>query len=265
MRTGHILITGASSGIGEGFARAFAREKWQLILVARRRERLEKLVQELRQEVGRVSVQILVHDLNLPHAPLEIFDYCAQQGLQIDGLINNAGIGIQGDLVDMTPEQVESTLAVNVVSLTRLCHLFLPDMIRRKKGFILNIASTAGFQPIPHFAVYAATKSYVISLSEALYEEVKAHGVLVSCLCPGPVHTEFQEKAGMSPRFFATAQSVDAVVRAGLHAIKHRQALAWTSCFQRLFTWMAELAPHDIRRCVAGKVIEATGDLKKKS
>lgn len=265
--SGYILITGASSGIGEGFARAFAREGKNLILIARRRERLEKLAHELQGvNVGNDSkgrIEIVVHDLNLKNAPLEIFEYCTERGWKIDGLVNNAGVGFQGDLVEMTQEQVESMMIVNLVSLTQLTHFFLPDMIRRKSGFILNIASTAGFQPVPHFAVYSATKSYIISFSEAIYEEAHSHGVLVSCLCPGPVHTEFQEKAHMSPRFFAKAQSVDGVVRAGMRAIRRKKALAWTSSFQRVFSFLSEFAPHSLRRRVAGKIIEATGDLKK--
>lgn len=256
-----ILITGASSGIGTGFAKAFARKGHSLILVARRLDRLQFLSNELKT-LGAGSIRILDMDLNAPEAPKKIWNLCHEQQWRVEGLINNAGLGWQKDLLLLSEEQVNQMLMVNLVSLTHLCRLFSADMTVRRSGFILNIASTAGFQPVPHFSVYAATKSYVVSLSEGLYEELKRSNVLVSCLCPGPVHTEFQEKAQMPKRIFAAAQSVEEVVVAGMKLLARKRALGWTSLFQRVFSFGSELTPRALRRWLAARLLECTERLE---
>lgn len=247
-----ILITGASSGIGEGFARAYARRGYPLILVARRLERLEKVRAELQ---GETEVAVWAADLLEPGAAARLLERSQAEGRPLYGLINNAGLGFQKDLAGLSSGELERMLRVNIVALTELCHRFLPGLLQRGEGFILNVASTAAFQPVPHFSVYAATKAYVVALSEALYEEAKPAGVLVSCLCPGPVATEFQEVAGMDPRFFANTQSVEEVVRAGTALVQRRGALGWTSFFQRVSSFFSDLAPRGLRRFAAGKVI----------
>ncbi len=256
MSTEVIIITGASSGIGEGFARAFAEEGITLLLVARREERLLKLAEELK---GKTAVFVLSEDLNDPEAPAVIQAFCREKGWKVAGLINNAGFGWQQSFADTEEGHLSGMIRVNIQALTMLSRLFLPGMVERKKGFILNVASTAAFQAIPYFSVYAASKAYVLSLSEALYEEVRGHGVHVCALCPGPVATEFQQVAGMEPRFFAKSQSVDEVVRAGMTLLRRKSAVGWTSIFQRIFSLLSELSPRALRRMGAAAMMKASG------
>jgi short-subunit dehydrogenase len=261
MKDQWILITGASSGIGEGFARAYARRGYPLILVARRMERLEKL----RKELGdAVEVVAWAADLMEEGAAARLAARAEAEGRAIYGLVNNAGLGFQKDLADLSEDEVGKMLRVNIVALTELCHRFLPGLLSRGKGFVLNIASTAAFQPVPHFSIYAASKTYVVSLSEALHEEAKPKGVLVSCLCPGPVDTEFQQVAGMDPRFFVNSQSVEEVVREGVALVQRRGAMGWSSLLQRLSSLFSDIAPRGLRRKVAGRVIQWNDERAKK-
>jgi short-subunit dehydrogenase len=253
----YILITGASSGIGEGFARRFAKEGKSIIITARRVERLLELQKELQND--QVKVEIIQADLNDPNGPFEIEKFCKERGLIVNGLINNAGLGWEYDFVKLDFDQLHRMMQVNMFAIANLMRLFLPSMLNRKRGFILNVASTAAFQPLAHFSVYAATKAFVLKLSEGVYEEVRKQGVLVSCLCPGPTHTEFQGKADMEARFFATAQMVNEVVDAGMKAIQKKKAVAWTSLFQRLFSLFSELTPRPWIRWGAARVLEQTG------
>ena len=248
-----VLITGASSGIGEGFAREFAKRGHNLVLVARRMDRLESLRDQL--FLTGVEVKLLAEDLAEAGAVDRIMRAVSMAGIDLEGVVNNAGLGFQKDLAAHSPEQIHRVVEVNMTALTRLMLAVLPVFLARKEGFILNVASTAAFQPVPHFSLYAATKSYVVSLSEAVHEEARRNGVTVTALCPGPVRTEFQGKAGMSPRFFARAQEVDEVVRAGFEALHRRRAVAWTSWFQRIFCFGSELTPRWIRRPLAGWVL----------
>lgn len=256
MSTEVIIITGASSGIGEGFARAFAEEGKTLLLVARREERLLKLSEELK---GRAEVFVMAEDLNDPEAPAGIQAFCREKGWKVSGLINNAGFGWQQTFADAEEESLAGMVRVNIQALTMMSRLFLPGMVERKKGFILNVASTAAFQAVPYFAVYAASKAYVLSLSEALYEEVKPHGVHVCALCPGPVATEFQQVAGMEPRFFANSQSVEEVVKTGMALLRRKSAVGWTSVFQRIFSLLSDLSPRALRRMGAGAIMKMAG------
>jgi uncharacterized protein len=251
-----IIITGASSGIGAGLARAFAQEGKRLLLVARRQERLQELAQELKPWA---EVNTLALDLLDPAAPMTLASHCQAQGWQVVGLINNAGYGKQSSMAQTPAEDVLGMVQLNIHALTHLSRLFLPDMIKHQTGFILNIASTAAFQPVPYFAVYAASKSYVLDLSEALHEEVKAYGVHVAALCPGPVSTEFQEVAGMSPRFFAHSQSVNEVVQASLRLLKQKRAVGWTSLFQKVFSLISCRMPRSLIRKLAGQLMKLSG------
>lgn len=251
-----VLITGASSGIGEGFARAFAKQGKALLLTARRTDRLEKLALVLRKET---QCEILSLDLSDPAAPENLFLHCEKNNFLITGLINNAGLGRQLSFAQTPYQNIDAMLEVNMGALTKLSRLFLPNMIAQKNGFILNIASTAAFQPVPYFAVYAASKAYVLSLSESLHEEARVHGVYVGALCPGPVATEFQQVAQMEPRFFASSQQVDEVVQAGLKLLQNKKAIGWTSLFQRIFACASDLAPRTIRRKLAASLMLKAG------
>ena len=191
------LVTGASSGIGADLARVLAARGHDLILVARRRDRLEGLAQEL---TGRhaIGIDVETEDLAAPGAGRRLAERVLAAGHRIDVLVNNAGFGLAGAFHQSDPSELSGMIAVNVAAPTELARALLPGMLERGRGGILNIASTAAFQPGPLMAVYYATKAYVLSWSEALWEECRGTGVTVTALCPGPVATEFAERAAMT-------------------------------------------------------------------
>lgn len=190
------LITGASSGIGLHLARQFARHGHSLVLVAPVEEELARIASELRAAHG-VEVDFLAKDLEQPESAREIHDQLNFNGIEIDILVNNAGHGFKGRYEDIPLEQDISTVRLNIEAVLRLTKLFLPPMLRRQRGRILNVASIAGFEPGPLLAVYHATKAFVLSLSEALATELEDTGVTVTALCPGPTDTDFFPKAHM--------------------------------------------------------------------
>lgn len=191
------LITGASGGIGLAFARIFAREGYNLVLVARSEGKLNDIAGELQKSFG-TKTTVIAKDLSLPSAPGEIFAELQKQGIQVDALVNNAGFATYGQFVDIDLAKELEEMQLNMVTLTHLTKLFLKPMIERKQGKILNVASTASFQPGPLMAVYYATKAYVLSFSEAIARELEGTGVSVTALCPGPTESGFQERADMS-------------------------------------------------------------------
>jgi short-subunit dehydrogenase len=191
------LITGASAGLGVDFAKILAGMKFDLILVARNEERMRSLVGELTQNYG-IQCRVIALDLAKQDSAQSLFEQVGGHSHQIDILINNAGCGVSGPFAAANPEAISQMLQLNINTLTDLTRLFLPNMLRRNSGRILNVASTAGFLPGPWMAAYYASKSYVISLGEALSVETSKTNVTVSTLCPGPTKTEFFERAGRS-------------------------------------------------------------------
>lgn len=189
------LITGASGGIGEEFAKVFAREGYNLVLVARSEDKLLKLANSLQSQYG-INAQVLPKDLAVPGSPDEI--YTELSGTQIDALVNNAGYATYGPFIETDLQTELNEMQLNMVTLTHLTKLFLPGMVERGFGQVLNVASTAAFQPGPLMAVYYATKAYVLSFSEAIAKEVEDTGVVVSALCPGPTESGFQQRADMT-------------------------------------------------------------------
>jgi short-subunit dehydrogenase len=189
------LVTGASSGIGKELARILAAEGANLVITARRAERLEALAAEIKQAHG-VDVRVEALDLGDPAAPLQLFERTEGAGVAIDVLVNNAGFGDWRDFVDTPWERYQGMLQLNVTALTELTHRFLPAMIERKHGHVMNVASTGAYVPCPSFAVYAATKAYVRNMTEALDYELKGSGVRAISVCPGGTKTEFIEQAG---------------------------------------------------------------------
>src|SRR5438094_4899266 len=219
------LITGASAGIGREFARQLARRARSLILVARREERLAELSDELQQQHPYLVVQIRQVDLADLAQLHELMEWLGRERIDVNVLVNNAGLGDSGPFATSDPIRNEQMTLVNVVALTSLTRHILPQMIAKRRGGILNVSSSAGFLPMPGSAVYAATKAYVTSFSEALRAELHGTGVSVCALCPGPVRTEFQEVAnrpgGQSdsgPEFVHV--SVEQVVRDALAALE---------------------------------------------
>jgi short-subunit dehydrogenase len=248
------LITGASAGIGREFARQLAGRAASIVLVARRRERLEELREELTRSNPNLKVHIRETDLSDASSLKPLFDSLEAQNITIDFLINNAGLGDQGSFASSDPTRINEMLAVNMTALTSLTRLFLPGMIARKHGAILNVSSCAGFLPIAGLAVYAATKAYVTSFSEAIRTETHGTGVIVTALCPGPVDTEFATVARRTstahhrstPRI--THVSAEHVVQVGLAAIEHNKALVIPGFFMKCAMLLVRLTPAPILR-----------------
>jgi short-subunit dehydrogenase len=190
------LITGASNGIGLEFAKVFAANKNNLVLVARSEEKLNQLAIELRKDFN-ITVKVIVADLSKMEQVQQVYNTCKTENLQIDYLVNNAGFGTYGFFVETDWKKTEEMIDLNIKSLTLLSRLFGADMVANKAGKILNVASTAAFQPGPTMAVYFATKSYVLFLSEAMSNELKGTGVTVTCLCPGATQSGFMAAAAL--------------------------------------------------------------------
>ena len=186
------LVTGASSGIGEQFARQLAARGYNLVLVARRTDRLEKLASELPTDAKVVACDLASDAASLGGRVQEL-------GVDIDLLVNNAGFGTSGPFLENEPARDAEEVRLNCEAVVTLCHAFLPGMVERRRGGVINVASTAGMQPIPYEAVYAATKAFAISFTDALHAELRGTGVRVMAVNPGPVPTEWQEVAGYEP------------------------------------------------------------------
>jgi hypothetical protein len=189
-----VLITGASSGIGLELAKCFAAEKCHLILTARNRDALEKLADELRCKHG-IKVEIILADLSLPESPQKILSETKGRGLNVVVLVNNAGFGLHGAFAELPLKRQLEIVQVNIGTLVELTGLFLPEMLQRNRGGILNVGSVAGFVPGPQMAVYYASKAFVLSFSEALHEELRGTKIQVTNLCPGPTETNFSSVA----------------------------------------------------------------------
>jgi uncharacterized protein len=217
-----VLVTGASSGIGAELARVFAKHGSALVLTARSVDKLDLLAKELREKHG-VAVSVVAADLAKADGPRRLLEVLAQQRLQVDVLVNNAGYGGFGAFVETEWADRAGMLQLNVVSLTELAQRLLPGMVARKRGGVLNVASTAAFQPGPFTAVYSASKAYVLSFSEAVAEEVAASGVTVTALCPGATVTGFANRAAMEgSRLFRAKGLPDAasVAQAGYEGFR---------------------------------------------
>src|SRR3954454_22426310 len=190
------LVTGASSGIGADVARSLARRGHVSTLVPRRAERLEELATELRDEHG-VRVEVVEADLGDSAGRDGMFARLAELQLRVEVLVNNAGFGSGGLFVELDAERETQMVRLNVEAVIALCGRYVPDMVRRGRGAVLNVASTAAFQPLPRQATYGATKAFVVAFSDALYADLMGSGVTVTCLCPGPVTTDFPDTAGI--------------------------------------------------------------------
>lgn len=252
----HALITGASAGLGREFARQLAGRAGSLVLVARRLDRLEELRDELAKTHPRLNVRCRAVDLSQLNEVEELSAWMTREGIVIDFLINNAGLGDRGSFVTAEPERIRQMVTVNIVALTTLTRALLPAMIQNKRGAILNVSSTAGFLPIRTMAVYAASKAYVTSFSEALRAEVRKAGVTVSALCPGPVATEFSQVAQRSsgkevpssPGFMHVP--AEAVVRAGLNGIECDNPIVIPGIVMKIAMLLVRLTPMAILRRV---------------
>jgi uncharacterized protein len=251
----NVLITGASGGIGYELAKLFARDHHNLILVARTADKLAQVATEL-QAYG-VTVKTFALDLEQPVATKFLSDQL--QGQTIDILINNAGFGAFGEFVQMPEQEILGQINLNIAALTALTRLFLPAMVGRRSGRIMNVASTAGFQAGPLMAVYYATKAYVISFSEAIANEVIKSGVTVTCFCPGATHTGFAGRAGNDKsRLFKKlgAMKADKVALDGYRAVMDGRTLAISGAHNWLVAESTRFAPRKLVTAISRWISE---------
>ena len=252
------LITGASTGIGRDFARLCARDGYDLVLTARSQPDLEALASEVRGQTGR-GVLVLPKDLADPAAPEQLFQELNRADLSVEVLINNAGFGLLGRFWELDTREQVNMIQVNITALTELTRLFLPGFIERRGGAILNVASTAAFQPGPLMSVYYASKSYVVSFSRAIHNEASDFGVRVTCLCPGPTQTEFHKRAGASnTKLFTAARMMESaeVARIGWNALKAGKPLVIAGGLNRMMAFLTRFAPTQFTASMARRVQE---------
>jgi short-subunit dehydrogenase len=241
------LITGASTGIGYALSRLFAADRHNLVLVARQEQRLTQVADDLQREFG-ISIKVIVADLSRPEAPQTIVDTVRTASLPIEYLVNNAGIGLGGKFAD-TDLMVElDMMQLNMGALVHLTKLFLPDMLSRRSGRIMNVASTAAFQPGPLMAVYYATKAFVLSFSEAIANELKGTGVTVTALCPGPTESEFQKRAHIENTRLIKGKlmgwmTAEAVAKIGYAGLMHGKRLVIPGLINKLGVQSVRISP----------------------
>lgn len=252
------LITGASTGIGREFAYLCAHAGYDVVLTARSEARLEELAGEVRQRTGRKAFTLPI-DLADPAAPSQLYKRVAGLDVAVEVLINNAGFGLVGRFWELDEGEQMQIIQLNIGALTHLSRLFLPDFIARRRGYILNVASTAAFQPGPLMSVYYASKAYVVSFSEALHNEARDHGVKVTCLCPGPTQTEFDKRSGASgTKLFkdGNAMSALSVAQIGWEALKAGKPLVVAGGLNALMAFLTRFAPRQLAASIARRMQE---------
>ena len=255
------LITGASTGIGHALSKCFAADRHNLVLVARQEPKLRQVAGELSGQFG-VSAKIIVADLAKPDAPQKIVDEVNKDSLQIDYLINNAGFGLGGKFAETDLAVELDMMQVNMTALVHLTKLFLPGMLARKNGRIMNVASTAAFQPGPLMAVYYATKAFVLSFSEAIANELTGTGVTVTALCPGPTQSEFQQRAHIeNTRLikgnFMGLMTSEAVARIGYHGFMQEKRLVIPGLMNKMGVQSVRFSPRRVATQVARMLQES--------
>ena len=252
------LITGASSGIGVAFAEQLAAAGLDLILVARSTDKLNALARKLRKEGCRAEV--ISQDLSHANAGAKLAKAVDELGMSVDLLINNAGFGTVGAFAKQAPAREAEEIKLNALAVVDLTHAFLPGMLERGAGGIINVASVAAFQPIPYMSVYAATKAFVLSFSEGLRAEIKDRGVQVSCLCPGPVDTGFFEATGNDGlRSTVPKQAMmtaDRVVERALKGLKKDEAVVVPGTQNQALAWLGRYLPREALTAVTARVMK---------
>jgi len=250
------LITGASSGIGEAFARKLAARGRNVLLVARSEDKLIALCNELGRLTS-IRAQYVALDLQQPDAPLQLFEETKKRELEVEMLINNAGFGSMGEFAKLDLNRELDMIQLNVRSLVELTHRFLQPMRERRRGTIINVASTAGFQPVPYMATYAATKAFVLSFSEALWDENRVHGVHVMALCPGVTETNFFEAAGIDRPPMRTVQTPEEVVETALRALNRKKSVVVSGWANWFVTAAERFVPRSAVVKVAGNALRS--------
>jgi short-subunit dehydrogenase len=254
------LITGASSGIGLELARVFARNKHRVVLVARSEQALQQLKQELQRQYGTEAV-VLPADLSHEAAPQQIFNELQRRGIVVDFLVNNAGFGEFGFFTETAWTKEEQMIALNIRALTHLTKLFLPGMIERRSGRIMQLASTAAFQPGPLMAVYYATKAYVLSFSEAIANELEGTGVTVTALCPGPTASGFQDAAALNDSKLVKGKKLPTsaeVAEYGYKALMRGETVAVHGLLNSLMAQSVRFTPRKMVTALVRRMSERT-------
>jgi hypothetical protein len=249
------LITGASTGIGREFAYLCAQDGYDLVLTARSQQPLAALGADIQQKTGR-TVHVFARDLSDPEAARILYNDVVCTGIQVDVLINNAAFGAIGLFWELKETEQMQMVQLNVGALTHLSRLFLPDLIERRNGAILNVASTAAFQPGPLMSVYFATKAYVVSFSQALYNEARDYGVMVTCLCPGATKTEFGKRARINPKNLESNVAMDArtVAKIGWQGLKAGKPLVIAGRLNALMAFLTRFSPMQFNASMARRV-----------
>ncbi len=249
------IITGASRGIGAEYARALAGKGYDLLLIGRDVTRLETLRQDLhRVAQGEIWVESL--DLSQPQAAETLHNLARSYRSDISLLINNAGFGLYGDFADMPLASIRNMLQLHMNTIVESIRLFLPNMLVRKQGAIITVASVAGFFPIPCMTEYAATKAFLIAFSEGLARETHNQGVTIQVCCPGFTDTDFHQTAGHQPKHVLFAQSPQQVVQTSLRALQSKRTLVTIGWQGRLALWVSKMVPHAIMMAIAGKAVK---------
>jgi len=248
------LITGASAGIGLEFAKLLAAGGANLVLTARRADRLQNIASELSAQY-RVKVEIFSADLLRPEAPVEIFNFTSGKNIEVELLINNAGFGAFGYVHEIPVEKMLEMIQVNCSAVVRLTRLYLPLMVARKHGDVLIVASLASFQAVPFSTVYAATKAFDLSFAEGVAEELRGSGVRVCALCPGTTNTEFQQVAKQPERVFRSAEPAEKPARVGLEALAAGKAYVISGFMNKLMKEGQRLAPRGFVTRTAAKMM----------
>jgi len=250
-----VLITGASAGLGVELARLFAADGSNLVLVARRLDRLDDLARDLQKRCG-IGVRTVQKDLSQPGAAQDLFTGLERDKARVDVVINNAGFGARGRFVELPVDRQMQMIELNVAALTHLTRLFLPGMLERGTGGILNVASTAGFQAGPGMSVYYASKAYVLHFTEGLAEELRGTPITVSCLAPGPTATEFAAEANLqrSRLFSFGVMDAETVARAGHRCFRQGKLIVIPGLKNRLVAFSVRLAPRSFARSIAGRL-----------
>jgi len=247
------LITGASSGIGMELAYIYARNGYNLILTARRKERLEVIKNDINEHYT-VSVTIIESDLSETDNAENLYKKTA--GNQVNVLINNAGVGVYGVFEDVDIEKEEKMLILNIITLTKLTRLFAKDMIKFGDGNIVNVASTAAFQAVPSMASYAASKAYVLSFSEAIANELNKFNIKVTAICPGATQSEFADNAKMNKKIFKGAPTAKELAEFTYQAMKKGKVTAIHGIKNNIMTFALRLSPRKINTIVAARIME---------
>ena len=247
------LVTGASAGIGKAIAAELASRGTNLVMTARRRDRLEQLAGQLRSK-HKINTEIFESDLAQPYAPNEIFQFTREKGIAIELLVNNAGFGQYGEFSSVDPQRLLDMVQVNCAAVLLLTRLFLPDMIARRRGDVLIVSSTAAFQAVPYISTYAATKVFDLFLAEGLAEEMRPHGVRICALCPGATESEFHDAAGHPERVRRRGKTAEKVAKTGLDALAAGKSYVISGFANYLGAHSQRVAPRGLVTRIAAKM-----------